>query len=112
MKRLIAAVSFTLIAAPALAETGKPYEQLDVNRALPNIAEQPAGAVEYRFNGGAPYEQLLVDRGFTGSSVDRTQLASSGATRSDVEISSQDAVGTTTETAGWEDNHHFIAPPQ
>lgn len=56
MKRIIAAVSFAVLAIPALAQTGKPYEQLDVDRALPDIR------------------------------VERSQLAAAGATRSDREI--------------------------
>ena len=38
MKRLIAAVSFAVLATPAFAvEIGKPFEQLDLDRALPDI---------------------------------------------------------------------------
>ena len=111
MKRLIAAVSFAVLATPVLAETGKPYEQLDVNRALPHVAERTAGAVEYPLNGSAPYEQFLVDRGFSGS-VSRTHLAASGATRSDVEIAAPDVNGATIESPAWENDHNFIAPPQ
>jgi len=38
MKRIIAAVSFAAFAVPALAvEHGKPYEQTEVDRALPQI---------------------------------------------------------------------------
>ena len=45
MKRLIAAVSFSLLAAPALAEVGLPYDQLAIDRALPNLqVERTRGA--------------------------------------------------------------------
>jgi len=38
MKRIIAAVSLAVLAVPALAvELGKPYEELDVERALPSL---------------------------------------------------------------------------
>jgi hypothetical protein len=38
MKRIIAAVSFTVLAAPAFAvEIGAPYDQNLVDRALPNV---------------------------------------------------------------------------
>jgi hypothetical protein len=38
MKRIIAAISFAVLAAPALAvETGAPYDQSLVDRALPNV---------------------------------------------------------------------------
>ena len=85
MKRLIAAVSFALLAAPALADN-KPYEQLDVDRALPEI------------------------------SVDRTQVAVAGNTRSDVEISTAASAGDTGVSkradGPWANDHNFIAPAQ
>ena len=38
MKRIIAAVSFAILAAPAFAaESGAPYDQNLVDRALPNV---------------------------------------------------------------------------
>jgi hypothetical protein len=78
MKRLIAAVSFALITAPAFSvEIGKPYEQVDVDRALPNISES------------------------------RTQVAASGATRSDREIATDERGGSV-----WAQDHNFIAPAQ
>ena len=111
MKRLIAAVSFAVLATPVLADSGKPYEQLDVDRALPNIAEKTVTPIEYPFGGSAPYEQLVVDRGLTERSVNRTQVASSGATRSDVgsdvEIVTNEAAS---DSSVWQDDHNFIAP--
>jgi hypothetical protein len=45
MKRLIAAVALSSLAFSASAlEIGKPFEQLDLDRALPNIAFAPADA--------------------------------------------------------------------
>ena len=42
MKRLIAAVALSSLAFSASAlEVGKPFEQLDLDRALPNIAFAP-----------------------------------------------------------------------
>ena len=42
MKRLIAAVALTSVALSAAAlEIGKPFEQLDLDRALPNIEFAP-----------------------------------------------------------------------
>ena len=39
MKRLIAAVALSSVALSASAlEIGKPFEQLDIDRALPNVA--------------------------------------------------------------------------
>lgn len=39
MKRLILAASIALSAA-AFADSGKPFQQLDLDRALPNLPEQ------------------------------------------------------------------------
>ena len=59
MKRLIAAVSFAVIAVPAFA--GLPFEQTELDRALPNVAERKVEPRVSRF--GAPYEQTQADRG-------------------------------------------------
>lgn len=93
MKRLIAAVSFAVLAVPAVAaESGKPFEQLDLDRALPQINTT---------------EQA------------RQIAASSGSTRSDVEIAveSQEVNVKSTGDAGlatgpWANDHNFIAPAQ
>jgi hypothetical protein len=86
MKRLITAVSFALLATPALADNGKPYEQLDVDRALPELR------------------------------IERAQVAVSGNTRSDVEISTEASAGDTGVSARaegpWANDHNFIAPAQ
>ena len=108
MKRLIAAVSFAVLATPALAQNGKPFEQLDLDRALPHVAERSVSATEYRFDGSAPYEQLAVDRAVPELRAERTQVASSGETRSDVEIAAEEAI---TESP-WANDHNFIAPAQ
>jgi len=93
MKRLIAAVSFAAFAVPSIAaEYGKPFEQLDLDRALPqlNISE-------------------------VQSSGRATQVASSGSTRSDVEIAVDandvESTGRSGFASGaWADDHNFIAP--
>lgn len=76
MKRLIAAVSFAVLATPVLAGAGKPFEQLDLDRALPDIR------------------------------VERSQVASSGPTRSDVGATEAKDV------SPWANDHNFIAPAQ
>jgi hypothetical protein len=54
MKRLIVAASLAAAALPALAvEIGKPYEQLDVDRALPNIAERVVQGERTRYAAAA-----------------------------------------------------------
>ena len=60
MKRFIAAVSFSLLAAPALADVGLPYDQNLIDRQLPNI-EFPAVEANVA-DERAPYEPLDIDR--------------------------------------------------
>lgn len=60
MKRLITAVSFAVLALPALA--GAPYDQNEVDRALPQIEQNAsAGASTFRAE-RMPYDQNMVDR--------------------------------------------------
>jgi len=91
MKRLIAAASLAVLATSSAfaVEIGKPFEQLDLDRALPDIPERAASATVYPFGGSAPYEQLAVDRALPNVVVagERTQrdqyAAAAGETRSD-----------------------------
>jgi hypothetical protein len=112
MKRLIAAVSLAAITGSVFAvEIGKPYEQVDVDRALPNIAQSEASATVYPFGGSAPYEQVVVD--FTLPNIlvggERTQLAASaGETRSDA-VNGAEEKPTVSPFAH---QHDFIAPAQ
>jgi hypothetical protein len=112
MKRFIFAASFALICASALADVGKPYEQLDIDRLLPVIPEsRMQTGVDYPFGGTPPYNQLDVD--FALPDIDLRPAASlvafGGNTRSDVEISA--ATGTV-DASPWASDHSFIAPPQ
>ena len=119
MKRLIAALSFAVLAGPAVAaESGKPFEQIDLDRALPqiNFAAVETRSVDTR---SLPYEQLAVDRALPdlGARAERTQLAASGSTRSDVEIAVDAQAVTSSGNAGlatgpWANDHNFIAPAQ
>ena len=114
MKRLVAAVSFAVLAVPAVAQVGLPYDQNLVDRALPNISVEVNEARSSRF--GAPYDQNLVDRALPNIQERRTTLAaSSGNTRSDVEISTEAAdvsTGSLWATGPWANDPHFIAPAQ
>ena len=105
MKRLIAAVSFAVLATPVLADTGKPFEQLDLDRALPNIPEVAVRPTEYPFGGSAPYEQVEVDRALPNLPMERSRVAASGSTRSDIELSTD-----APEESPWAQDHNFIAP--
>ena len=109
MKRLIATLSFAALATAAFADNGKPFEQLDLDRALPNIPEAPASATQYPFGGSAPYDQLAVDRALPNlpeKIAERSQVAASGNTRSDAELATEESV-----ESPWANDFHFIAPP-
>ncbi len=94
MKRLIAAVSFAALAAPALAaEAGLPYSQDQVDSALPNVSKVFGDAPAPRF--GAPYDQNLIDRVLPN--VEEHRSSSSG---------------NTIPLSPWADDYHFIAPAQ
>jgi hypothetical protein len=80
MKRLITALGLSAVALSASAlEIGKPYEQLDVDRALPNVEFAPVGA--YVAGSRAPFEQLTLDRALPDVNVpsSNVQLAESGS---------------------------------
>ena len=94
MKRLIAALSFAAVAFPAIgAEIDRPYDQSLVDRTLPELRVQPS-----------PDASL--------------ELASAGNTRSDVEISADQAVRQAANappalaSGPWVNDYHFIAPAQ
>ena len=110
MKRLIATLSFAALATAAFADNGKPFEQLDLDRALPNIPESAPTPTVYSFGGSAPYDQLAVDRALPNipekSGQMRSQVADSGTTRSDVEVSTEERA-----ESPWANDVHFIAPP-
>jgi hypothetical protein len=109
MKRLIATLAFAALATAAFAENDGPFEQLNLDRALPNIPEVPATPTVYPFGGSAPYDQLAVDRALPNlpeQSVQRSQMAASGNTRSDVELSNEEPA-----ESPWAKDFHFIAPP-
>lgn len=67
MKRIIAAVSFAILAVPAFAaERGAPFEQTQFDRGF--LAEGASGAsmgsgAPSAGSSRAPYEQLRIDRG-------------------------------------------------
>lgn len=110
MKRLIAALSLAVISASALAQNGKPFEQIDIDRALPNIPERQAAPTVYPFGGSAPYEQLVVDRALPEVRVgERTVVAAfQGDTRSDVEIAVNDEPQAM--ESPFANDHNLIAP--
>jgi len=110
MKRLIAAVSFAVLAVPAFAETGKPFEQLDLDRALPEI-NFPAVEQRNVDPRSLPYEQAQVDRELPTFDTSRMQVAAaSGSTVSDASISTDADEPAKTAQSPWANDWNFIAP--
>ena len=94
MKRLIAAVALSSLALSASAlEIGKPFEQLDLDRALPNIEFAPVEA--YVADLHAPYEQLVIDRTLPNV-AGHVEAASTGNTQA--------------SQSPWANDWNFIAP--
>jgi hypothetical protein len=107
MKRLIAAVALSSVALSASAlEIGKPFEQQDLDRALPNIEFAPVES--YVADSRAAYEQLVIDRTLPNLAGQNAQFAAAGgSTRSDASSDSE----VSTESP-WANDHNFIAPAQ
>ena len=103
MKRLITALSLSAVAFSASAlEIGKPYEQLDVDRALPNIEFAPVQ--EYVATSRAPFEQLNIDRALPNLPSHNVQYAERDTgTKSD-------AYGHVEASSPWANDWNFIAP--
>ena len=109
MKRTFAALAISLFALNAAAvEITAPYEQLNIDRALPNI-DFPA-VPPYVADSRAPFEQLAIDRALPNLSGQNVQFASTGSTRSDA--SSVDELSAQSAQSPWANDEHFIAPPQ
>jgi hypothetical protein len=101
MKRLILAASIAISTA-AFADNGKPFEQLDLDRALPQIEFAAVGP--YAAGSNAPYEQVVIDRALPNLPEKATQYA---------EVDSGTRVDASSEAteSPWAKDHNFIAPP-
>lgn len=106
MKRLALAIALALSTAPLLADNGAPFEQTQLDRALPNLADNVA-ASEPISQDRMPYEQVQIDRALPDlpGTSGRVQVAQLGGT-SYMSAEEADAV------APWTTDHNFIAPPQ
>ena len=101
MKRLILAASIAL-STSAFADQGKPFEQTELDRALPQIEFAAVGPQVAGPN--APHEDLVIDRTLPNLPAKATQYAAADAgTR-------VDASSDTTESP-WAKDYNFIAPP-
>jgi hypothetical protein len=112
MKRLISVLSFAVLSTAAVADTSLPYDQLTIDRALPNIPAARDVGVDYPFSGSAPYDPLAVDMALPNLDIEEvrpapTRLASSGMTRFEWDLGYN-----TMDASPWATDHHFIAPPQ
>jgi hypothetical protein len=107
MKRLILASALSAVALSASAlEIGKPYEELDLERALPNIEFAPVE--QYVANSRAPYEELAIERALPNLPVQNAQFAEvAGSTQSDAS-----AGGGVSAKSPWANDYSFIAPAQ
>src|ERR1051326_2083390 len=78
MKRLILASALSAVALSASAvEIGAPYEQLNIDRQLPNIEFAPVEP--YVADSRAPFEQLAIDRALPNPPVQNAQVAGVGS---------------------------------
>jgi hypothetical protein len=100
MKRLILAASIAISTA-AFADSGKPFEQTELDRALPQI--EFAAPAPYVAGSNAPYEELAIDRALPNLPEKAMQYA-------EVDRGSRvDASSEATESP-WAKDHNFIAP--
>ena len=96
MKHFIAALSLSVLSAPAIADAVNPFDQEELSRAQPSLVRHMG--VDYPFGGTPPYNRLEAES---------SMVASGGNTRSDVEISAGTAA---TSESPWAGDHNFIAP--
>jgi hypothetical protein len=111
MKHLISVLSFAVLSGAAVADTTLPYDQLAIDRALPDIPAVKDVGVDYPFGGSAPHDPLAVDMALPDLDIEvrgpRTQVASSGMTRFEYELGYN-----TMDASPWANDYHFIAPAQ
>lgn len=112
MKRLIAAVGLSAVALSASAlEVGPPFEQINLDRALPNIEFAPVEP--YVAGSRAPFEQLAIDRALPNLPSRNVQFAESaaGGTRSDASVGAEaSAEAEARAESPWANDWNFIAP--
>jgi len=111
MKRLIVAAALAALAVPAFAvEVGKPFEQTELDRTLPdiNISAPAQSSVD---TASLPYEQAQVDRMLPTFDSNRVQFAAaSGSTVSDASIATETADASQATQSPWANDWNFIAP--
>ena len=101
MKRLIVATSIAL-STSAFADNGKPFEQTELDRALPQI--ESAAVAPYHAGANAPYEDLVIDRMLPNLPAKATQYA-------EVDTGTRVDAAADAAESPWAKDYHFIAPP-
>ena len=111
MKRLILAAALAALAVPAFAvEIGKPFEQTELDRALPEV-NIPAPAQRSVDSASLPYEMTQADRALPTFDSNRVQFAAvSGSTVSDASIATEAADAPKATQSPWANDWNFIAP--
>ncbi len=106
MKRLIVTVAIALFAAPALADVGAPFDQNELDRALPALSENVA-AYEQISSDRMPFDQTQLDRALPTlpDTSERVQVAQIGGM-------SYKSVDESEVDSPWASDYHFIAPAQ
>ena len=116
MKRYLIAIALAALASPALAlEVGPPFEQTELDRKLPDL--QFAPVEPYVADARAPYEDLAVDRALPNLPERAMQFAgAAGDTRTDagpdVQAPDQAPAGSLWARGPWAHDWNFIAPAQ
>ena len=107
MKRCLIVIALAALASPALAlEVGPPFEDLQIDRKLPDI--QFAPVQPYVRDARAPYEDLVIDRALPNLPERARQFArAAGDTRTDA-----GADGAAPTESPWAHDWNFIAPAQ
>jgi hypothetical protein len=109
MKHLALAVALALCAVPALADDRAPFEQTQLDRALPSVPTTTVG-YETIANDRMPFEQSQLDRALVDmpgiSTSERVQLAQLGG------MSYKSGGDSTEGESPWANDHNFIAPAQ
>jgi hypothetical protein len=112
MKRIIAALSFALLAAPVFAaDIGAPYEQTVADMALPNVndpvvTQSDSKPALFGQPESAPYEETVADMALPNV---KDPVISGQKTV----VAGPASAGASTEATGvWANDPNFIAPPQ
>jgi hypothetical protein len=108
MKHLIAAVSLSVLAAPAAAfDFGAPFEQTQFDRELPSI-NVVVPAKPYRADRYPPFEQNQLDRGLPLEEENLRYATAPGGTMSDASMGGEGGSG----ESPWSNDHNIISPAQ